>query len=216
METLRLILCALALSLPLASFVVGHLRSPASFEFSATRVPDRIGAHRAQEDSPLAPDVLEMLQPESYVMRRYRSPEGRSIWVYLAAYSGTGSTGAHDPTVCYPANGWDLSRLDSVDIAVEGGDDTLKARLLLATQRGQEELALYWFQPVGRWPREAPWEHLLRVYDRFAGRPQYVFVRLSTSLPRGERLPSDELVRLARELAPWLRRELDPRSSRDS
>jgi hypothetical protein len=55
---------------------------------------------------------------------------------------------------------------------------------------------------MGRWSQHAPWEQLLRAYDGFAGRPQYVFVRISTEA-------TDEaeaaLVELARHLAPWLR-----------
>jgi hypothetical protein len=103
--------------------------------------------------------------------------------------------------VCYPANGWDLQGLRNLDVRL-GNGESLTARLLLATQAGQEELVLYWFQPMDRWPRSGAWEQLLRAYDGFLGRPQYVFARLSTE---NSDTAQAELVAIAREIAPWLR-----------
>ena len=74
--------------------------------------------------------------------------------------------------------------------------------MLLAAQAGQQELVLYWFQPMGRWTRSSPWEQLLRAYDGFAGRPGYVFVRISTEF---NDLAEPTLLELARHLAPWVR-----------
>ena len=195
-----LLLIAALAQLPLAvSFTRDHRAG--QLHFDAAAAPRDLAHYRAAEDQPLEPDVLDMLKPDSYVMRLYRSETAPDAWLYLASYSTSGSTGAHDPAVCYPANGWDLQELHTLSVPLENGE-SLTAKILLANQAGQQELVLYWFQPMGRWPREAPWEQLLRAYDGFAGRPQYVFVRISTEF---NELAQPTLLELAQQLAPWVR-----------
>lgn len=196
-----LVLVALLALLPLVLSVLRGWSVGDGLHFDATTAPRDLAHYRAVEDAPLEPDVLEMLQPDSYLMRLYRSDRAPDAWIYLAGYSTTGATGAHDPTVCYPAQGWDLDEVQTLSIPLENGESFI-AKLLLAHQAGQQELVLYWFQPMGRWSQHAPWEQLLRAYDGFAGRPQYVFVRISTASADGAEA---ELVELARQLAPWLR-----------
>lgn len=202
------LIAALAL-LPLALAVARDWSAGGEMRFEAPSAPRELSHYRAVEDAALEADVLEMVQPDSYVMRLYRSErDATNAWLYLASYSTSEATGAHDPAVCYPAQGWDLQGLRSLSVPLEGGE-SLTARLLLANQAGQQELVLYWFQPMGRWPQPAPWEQLLRAYDGFAGRPEYVFVRLSTPFSESAQA---ELVELAQQLAPWLRSAMQERS----
>jgi len=208
MKALRLALVFLLLWLPIASFALGGWSAGGPLPFDAEDAPARIGAFVSVQDEPLEADVLEMLQPDSHVMRLYGARGAAPVWLYLASYSGRDTTGAHDPAVCYPSNGWDLHGLHDREVPLADGG-ALTARLLLAAQSGREELVLYWFQPVGRWPQPAPYEQMLRAYDGFAGRPQYVFVRLSTALEAGRDAGERVLVEFARELAPWLRTRLD-------
>jgi EpsI family protein len=209
MRTLRLALVLVLLWLPLATWAFGGWAASGALRFDATAAPAQVGAHRAVKDEPLEVDVLDMLKPDSYVMRLYTARGSAPVWLYLASYSGRDTTGAHDPAVCYPSTGWDLQGLRDREVELASGE-SLTSRLLLAAQSGREELVLYWFQPVGRWPSRAPFEQLLRAYDGFAGRPQYVFVRLSTELDHGQAAGEAMLVEFARELAPWLRGAMDP------
>ncbi|MGH2901669.1 MAG: hypothetical protein ACRDMZ_23545, partial [Solirubrobacteraceae bacterium] len=66
-------------------------------------------------------------------------------------------------------------------------------------------------------PATASGEHLLRILDRFEGRPQYAFVRLSTDLgTSGDGSRADAEARLARmaiEAAPWIRKAVDGSAS---
>jgi EpsI family protein len=195
--------------LPLAVAVSREHAAGRALPLDLSAAPQTLAHYRAVKDEPLDAPVLDMLEPDAYLMRLYASQRGENAWLYLAAYSATGSTGAHDPSVCYPAQGWDLQGLHNLELELAGGE-SLVGRMMLATQAGQEELVLYWFQPVGRWPERAPWEPLLRAYDGFSGRPQYVFVRLSA--PRGEKT-QEELVAMGRELAPWLRGAMDGASA---
>lgn len=209
MTRLRLALVLVFALLPLMASRVSTLRSSHARTYDARVLPDRLAEHRLRGERPLDEDVIAMLSPESYTMRVYADEAGSVVWIYVALYSGTGTSGAHDPTVCYPAQGWDAAAPEEREIEISP-DEKLTVKLLAASQAGREELVLYWFQPAGRWPAPASPEHLLRILDRFEGNPQYGFVRLSTALGRkgdGSREAAEaRLSRMAVEAAPWIRR----------
>jgi EpsI family protein len=206
---LRLVLVLVFALLPLVASRVSTLRASHARSYDASALPDRLGGHRLRAEQPLEADVITMLAPESYSMRVYADDAGSVVWIYVALYSGTGTSGAHDPTVCYPAQGWDAAAPEERTLSLPSGE-TLTAKVLAASQAGREELVLYWFQPAERWPAPASPEHLLRIVDRFEGNPQYAFVRLSTGLGRrGDTTRADAEARLARiavEAAPWIRK----------
>jgi EpsI family protein len=157
-------------------------------------LPDRVGPWTATQERALEADVLAMIDPDAYRVRLYEA-EGRTpIWLYVGVYAGRAGSGkgAHEPEVCYPAQGWEVLRSRPAALRLRDGD-TLHAQEL-AFHRGQARQAvLYWFQPAARWPTASAAEELLRVLDAVAGRPQYAFVRLSA--------PSDESPDAGRDLA---------------
>ena len=206
---LRLLSALALLLLPLSAYALGGRAGQGTLGFDATALPDTIGDRFGGPAAPLAPDVAEQLGAASYVMRPYSSVAGGApVWVYLAAYSGRSTTGAHDPSVCYPAQGWDLRAIEHQAIQL-GDRGSLSASRLLASRGGAGELVLYWFQPVGRWPQAGPEEQLLRALDGFMGRPQYVFARLSVALGEDVDVAEEQLLRVARGLAPWIRAALE-------
>ena len=143
-------------------------------------LPDAIGPWALVEEQRLSAEHFAMLTPDAHVWRLYAA-EGRApIWAYVAVYAGRAGyeAGAHDPEVCYPAQGWEIlgSRPSRVSLA-EGA--VLRARLLAAHRGSARQSVLYWFQPAGRWPADAAVEQLARVLDAVAGRSQYAFVRLA-------------------------------------
>ena len=216
MTRLRLTLVLVFALLPLVAARVSAIRSAQPRSYDARVLPERLGEHRLRGEQPLDADVVAMLSPESYSMRAYTDDAGGVVWAYVALYSGTETSGAHDPSVCYPAQGWDAAPPEDRELAVLPGEK-LTVKLLAATQAGREELVLYWFQPAHRWPVAASPEHLLRILDRFEGRPQYAFVRLSTDLgTRGDGSRADAealLARMAIEAAPWIRKAVDGSAS---
>ena len=101
-----------------------------------------------------------------------------------AFYDGVGNR-PHDPTVCYPAQGWDVVGLRDRALPLPGGEELL-GHFLRATQGPSEELVLYWFQPPERWPASTKLEPWLRALDGLAGRSRYAFIRLSTRVTAPE------------------------------
>jgi EpsI family protein len=169
-------------------------------------LPPRIEEWQLESDAPLDPEVLALIAPDSYAMRYYEAPERTPIWLYVALYGGRAgySKGAHDPEVCYPAQGWEVVRSRGVAIPV-GDGATLHATEIELAQGSNREIALYWFQPAQRWPAAPAPEQLLRVFDAIAGRPQYAFVRLSGRLAADGPPGARDLADFARAIAPGVR-----------
>jgi EpsI family protein len=211
MTRLRLVLVLVFVSLPLVAARLVDLRSVSPLHYDARALPDQIDSHRLLHEEVLEPEVVAMLSPESYTMRLYGDGADSNVWLYFAIYSSTGTTGAHDPAVCYPAQGWDASAPTERELVLASGD-RMAVKSMSAILGGKEERVLYWFQPAKRWPTYTPRELFERMLDGFAGRPQYGFVRLSIALSR----PDDEaraaadakLAELGKALAPLVRRSL--------
>ena len=151
------------------------------------------------------PEVLEQIQPEKYLLRRYDAADGSALWAYVGFYKQLSQlgVGAHDPTLCYPAQGWEVMEVREARLPA-GDGDSLTARLVRAYREGREEVVLYWIQPASRWPGSPASEQLLQVVDAITGRDRYAFVRLSMQSRRGFD-PEPELRRFAEALAPRVR-----------
>ncbi len=199
--TARLAAILLALAAPGA--VVTNVLSRDQRTFSLDGIPTELDRYSRVGEERLDADVLAMIEPDDYLLRVYTPGDGAPVWLYIGLYSGDGSKGAHDPNVCYPAQGWEVN--DARDVAVEVADgESLTARVLVAVRGGRSQLVLYWFQAADRWPRFELEEQLLRVYDSLRGAPQYAFVRLSADFSEGE-APEEAMLQLAGQLAPHIR-----------
>ena len=195
-------------SLPFVAARVVALRAGATHAYDAHLLPDRIASHHLVREQVLEPDILKMLEPESYSMRLYSNDQDSSVWLYFALYSGTTTTGAHDPAVCYPAQGWDAHTPVETSLVLPNGEQ-LAVKSMGASLGGKEERVLYWFQPAARWPTFTPREQLLRMWDGLAGRSRYGFVRLSSQVSQpGVEARSEvdaKLAEIALALAPSMR-----------
>jgi EpsI family protein len=178
-------------------------------------LPREMGPWVAAEDRRLEAEALEMVAPDAHLLRRYEAPGRSPVWIYLGLYARRGSykKAAHDPEVCYPAQGWEVVGSRSVSIDLDGADpQILRAKLLEAHHGLDREAVLYWFQPAGRWPAVGAVEEILRVGDAVNGTSQYAFVRLST--PYGDDASAaHDLLEFARLLAPSVRARVDSLSA---
>jgi EpsI family protein len=213
---LRLACVTAALLLPaclLAAWVgAGSLESD---PLPAASLPRQLGPWVATEDRRLDEASLEIVAPDAHLLRLYEAPGRSPVWIYLGLYASRGSykKAAHDPEVCYPAQGWEVVGSRSVSIDLDGADpQILRAKLLDAHHGLDREAVLYWFQPAGRWPAVGAVEEILRVGDAVNGTSQYAFVRLST--PYGDDASAaHDLLEFARLLAPSVRARVDSLSA---
>jgi EpsI family protein len=210
----RLAAVVLALALP-GTLLVVRLAAPGPPKvFSLEGVPTELPGYAGVAEQRLSDDALAALDPDAYLQRLYAPPEGDPVWLYVGLYSGVGAKGAHDPDVCYPAQGWEVTSQRNVTVKIPGSDG-FKASILIAERGGQTQLVLYWFQGARQWPGFAVSEQLARIYDSLRGAPQYAFVRLSAHYT-GDAPPEAELRRLAAQLAPHIRGAVDTPDRRRS
>jgi len=206
---LRLGLVVLFLLLPPGAFLLGGWSGNIATRFDISDPPDTLAN---AIDERLDPYILRVIQPDKYLMRHLTGAEGSNSSVFVSFYSGYGTTGAHDPAVCYPSQGWELSQVGFREVPLPN-DESLTASFFRATNGRDESLVLYWFQPAGRWSQGHPEEMFFRVFDAVSGRKRYAFVRLSTPLAMlagsGSESAQELLLELAGDLAPWVRRVVD-------
>ena len=198
----RLLAVVVALLLPgiaTARFVAG--RSGGETPLSLRHLPAQVAGWEATEQTRLTPEELEVLAPDDYVSRRYEAPDRAAIELYVSLYAEQSShgNGAHDPAVCYPAQGWEVIATRPIEVGVSGGE-RFAATLLTAHYGPAEQRVIYWFQPAERWPARQLREQLTRVWDALAGRPQYAFVRLAAAAGVDEN-PERDLLEFAGEIA---------------
>jgi EpsI family protein len=168
-----------------------------------TVFPTEVGPWRATGHRRLEDEVLTLIEPDVYLMQRYEAVGRAPIWLYLGVYGGRSGygKGAHDPEVCYPAQGWEILRSESFELPL-GEVAALRTKRLEAHRGSAKEAVLYWFQPADRWPVDEAGEQLLRVWDAMRRRPQYAFVRISAPTDGGEAA--------ARDLAEFAERIAEP------
>ena len=91
---------------PLVSAETRDLKIPFS-EFPVT-----IGAWKGK-DRPLSPKEISIAGMDSYLRRVYSNSDGRTAVLYLCYY-GNKARGMesiyHNPTICFPSAGWELTR----------------------------------------------------------------------------------------------------------
>ncbi len=204
----RLLATVAALAIPGLMLVQWNRTSEQGPDFASSALDETVGAWKATREQQLDAEVLEMVDPDRYFMRLYETPGRLPIWLYVGIYGGRAgyAKAAHDPKLCYPSQGWEITATRYVDLPV-GDRETLVAKLMDVAKSGRTEAVVYWFQPATRWPSDPVPEQLWRVVDAVTGSPQHAFVRLSTPAENKEAAARD-LAELAGEIAPLIRRIL--------
>ena len=96
-------------------------------------------------------EVFILLEPEQYLQRQYRLPDGRSLWLSLIGSSKSKSF--HSPQICYDTDGW---QTDAGSEPVQLSDGEVYALKLVAkkdfTQSSSVEHVILYFY---LWPTYA-------------------------------------------------------------
>ena len=206
--SVRLRLAAAVISLLVPALVLAQWQAAARAPvrgLAHPSLPQQVGSWTATAEDVLDDEVLAIIEPDAYLLRRYEASGRTPIWIYLGVYAGRAGygKGAHDPEVCYPSQGWEIVHSRFLDLPVRDSG-TLHTKLLDIHLQTRTEAVLYWFQPAKRWPGPPALEELLRVLDAIAGRPQYAFVRLSGPSDPSPTAATD-LAEFAAEIAPAIR-----------
>ena len=209
MRLMRLALVFVSLAIPTGlSWFGGWAADRDLGAFELDDAPNAIGGLRSAGDAPLEERVLAEVRPSAYLMRAYADARTRAL-AYVAFYTGFSSSGAHDPHVCYPAQGFDIGAIRDLPLELADGQ-RVWSKIFHARQGGYEEIVLHWFQPRDRWPAHPRLEPWVRMLQAFRGRKAYAFVRVSVEIGAGGIPAAEErAIAMARDLAPWSREVLE-------
>ena len=102
-------------------------------------------------DLKLDADVVEMLNPDQIVFRRYQNSSGKSVDLYGVFYGSQGADRTmHSPLNCYPGSGWEIVGKGKVRLRGPGGGDDGFEVMKLTLRKGlARRLLYYWYYAGG-------------------------------------------------------------------
>ena len=112
--------------------------------------PTALGGWKAAETVTLEDDVLQLLQPSDYLVRRYQDDSGRAVWLYIG-YWQTQRKGAeiHSPKNCLPGGGWEPLEAKRLRIDV-GKPESIEVNRYVLQKGPDAMMVLYWYESQGR------------------------------------------------------------------
>jgi EpsI family protein len=147
--------------------------------------------------------VLDDLNPDDYLLRRYDRPDGLPVWL-VVVYFQNARLGAHDPLLCYRSQGFKLQALPAGTCATASGPVSYNA--FRAAKGGRSELVWYfWYTSGGKALAELKsWRDTMFFHGLRKNRSFGVFIRLSTLESGDPKVDVGALEGVLRDLAPLL------------
>ncbi|SNR66707.1 VPLPA-CTERM-specific exosortase XrtD [Paracoccus sediminis] len=110
------------------------------------------------------------------------------VGLFMAWYADQSQGGVHSPEICLPGNGWEIARLERINIASRLGSDTPFQINRAIIQKGETRMMVfYWFEQKGR---KVAWDIAAKFYlmtdGITTGRTDGGLVRLTTPISRDE------------------------------
>lgn len=159
--------------------------------------PVTVGGWRSVESAILEDDVLDVLKPSDYLVRRYVNSNGKTLSLYIG-YWESQRKGAqmHSPKNCLPGGGWEPIEATRTHIPVLEDDQSIEVNRYLLQKGAETMIVLYWFQSQGR----ATSSELRAKIDLVRNamlhhRTDGAIVRVSSPVYRDARATDDSLVK---------------------
>jgi EpsI family protein len=126
--------------------------------------------------------IIQSLELDEYINAIYGRGTNR-VSLYIGYYLTSGKVGAaHDPLVCFPGQGWSISRKTSLNIQVNGHPPFV-CSMLVAELGTHRELILYWFQAYDTANSGTFQQKLSLLWKKLRGQGQdNAFIRVTASL----------------------------------
>jgi len=159
--------------------------------------PLTVDGWRSVESVTLEDDVLDVLKPSDYLVRRYVNSNGETASLYIG-YWESQRKGAqmHSPKNCLPGGGWEPIEATRMRIPVLEDDQSIDVNRYLLQKGPDSMIVLYWFQSQGR----ATSSELRAKVDLVRNsmlhhRSDGAIVRVSSPVYRDARATDDSLVK---------------------
>ena len=137
----------------------------------------------------LGPNEFNMLKLDDYVFTDYHGPAGK-VNLYIGYYhSANKAYAAHSPLVCYPSQGWEITR-QPVKNNFSVGPHRIRYEEIVTSSGRVQELVLYWYQAHLQTNTSIYLNKILMAYNRIRFQDDsHAFVRVSIPM---EALTYDE------------------------
>jgi EpsI family protein len=173
----RFLITVLLLSGTLLASILSEHRKPDSLAVPLQKIDSEILGWRSERDEQLTANVIQKLDPTSYLSRRYRKGSA-DLDLFVAYYAQQRAGEAmHSPKYCLPGAGWEIWRHGSEEVAVEGR--RVRVNKYSIANAGQRKLMFYWYQGRDRVVASEYMVKILLVRDSlFTGRSAGSIVRI--------------------------------------
>ena len=138
---------ALLIGTLLAGALTGR-RTPEALAFPLGTISPEVAGWRAVGDREVPAPTLRALNATSYLSRRYVKDE-KNLELFVAFYAQQrAGESMHSPKHCLPGAGWEIWRLGSAIVPVDG--KTLTVNKYSIQNAGNRQLMFYWYQSKDR------------------------------------------------------------------
>lgn len=165
--------------------------------------PKEIGAwQQTGGDEQFNKETLAVLRASDYLLRNYRSKDGRTVNFYVGYYASQrdGAT-YHSPLNCLPGSGWVMSEPGHLTITPPGRPAFVANKYVI--QNGDhKEVLVYWYQGRGRAVASEYWGKVYTVLDSVRmRRSDGAMVRITTTVNGSEPAALQAATEVATDLA---------------
>ena len=170
---------------------------------SLKEFPGQLGSWKQiGNDEQFDAETLAVLRASDYLLRNYRSDDGRTVNFYVGYYASQrdGAT-YHSPLNCLPGSGWVMSEPGRVTIAPKGRAAFVANKYVI--QNGDhKEVLVYWYQGRGRSVASEYWGKVYTVLDSVRmRRSDGAMVRITTTINDTKPEAVESALKLATDLA---------------
>ena len=163
--------------------------APDRYSFAA--FPRSVGDWRQfGEEQSFTPAVERILAADDYHAVQFgQSPTAPTIDFFTAWYEDLAADGVmHTPEICLPGAGWEIAKVEMVDISGELGlSSPYKINRIIIQKGTERSLVYYWFTHMGHAiPRSASAKFSVLTRGVIAGRSDGSIVRLISPIGKGQ------------------------------
>ena len=165
--------------------------------------PAQIGSwEQTGTDEQFDAQTLAVLKASDYLLRNYRSHDGRVVNFYVGYYASQrdGAT-YHSPLNCLPGSGWVMNEPGEITITPKGRAPFVANKYVI--QNGaHKQLLIYWYQGRGRSVASEYWGKVYTVFDSVRmRRSDGAMVRLMMPIPDSRPAAVQDAMELGADLA---------------
>lgn len=141
--------------------------------------PTQIGPWELVNQTRLTERVEKILGAADYIYYDYATPDGKRVNLYVSYFSG-GHGGFHSPQNCLPGAGWNIIRVEPLELSLEHSNPrNIQINKMVIRKGAETDVVFYWYQRQGRVIRSEYGEKLYGVLSSLSeGRRDGAFIRI--------------------------------------